>query len=55
MVRQILSAAAELVGIALITAASAVISPVLGLFVAGAGLIALGLALDPPAPRRRAD
>lgn len=52
MVRTILAAAAELAGLALITAGCALISPVLALLVAGGGLVAVGLVLDPPAPRQ---
>lgn len=51
MRRQILAAVAELAGIASLAAGFWLISPAVGLISGGAGLIAVGLSLDPPARR----
>jgi len=47
-----LSTALELVGALLVAGGAAVLAPWLGLVVAGLGVFAVGVALDPPARRR---
>lgn len=49
--RTIFATVAELAGIASIIVGLWLVTPVLGLVAAGAGLIAVGIALDPPRPR----
>ncbi len=51
MLRTVLASVSELAGIALVTSGLWMVSPVLGLVAAGGGLIAVGLAVDPPRPR----
>lgn len=49
--RTIFATATELAGIASITVGLWLVTPVLGLVAAGAGLIVVGLAIDPPRSR----
>lgn len=46
--RAVVSSVLELVGLALVAAAGFMLAPWVGVFLAGVGLVALGLALDPP-------
>ena len=46
--RAVVSSVLELVGLALVAAAGVMLAPWVGAFLAGVGLVALGLALDPP-------
>lgn len=47
-----LSTLLEVLGLLVLCAGLYLLAPWLGISVAGAGLILLGLALDPPSPRR---
>ena len=47
--RAVVSSVLELVGLVLVAAAGFMLAPWVGAFLAGVGLVALGLALDPPA------
>ena len=49
--RELLSTVLELVGLTVLALGLYLLAPWLGVTVAGAGLVALGLALDPPQRR----